>query len=312
MFTILSIDGGGIRGLIPARVLERLERHFPRLTSSFDLFAGTSTGALLAAGLATGMRPRTLRQLYQTCGPQVFADSIWDDLRDLGNLIGADYSLAPLQAILEQVLGDVRLADLPRKILIAAFDLMDERRYPPTWKPKFFHNFPPQEADPANPGGGVSRRSDFDTDGQQRLVDVVLRSVAAPIYFPTFQGYIDGGVVAGNPSMSALAQALHEGKTDIRLLSLGTGVNPKWLEVENADWGVLQWGLNLVDIILDGTSDVADYQCRQVLGEHYFRLQPYLPRRIDLDDFRAIDELLSLADSLSLDPLVEWIETNLV
>lgn len=303
MFTILSIDGGGIRGLIPARILERLERHFPRLTSGFDLFAGTSTGALLAAGLATGMRPRTLRQMYQTFGPQVFADSIWDDLRDLGNLIGADYSLDHLQAILEQVLGDVRLADLPRKILIATFDLMDERRYPPTWKPKFFHNFPPPE---------INRRSSYDTDGEQRLVDVVLRSVAAPIYFPTFQGYIDGGVVAGNPAMSALAQALHAGQTDIRLLSLGTGVNPKWLEVENADWGVLQWGLNLVDIILDGTSDVADYQCRQVLGEHYFRLQPYLPRRIDLDDYRSIDELLSLADSVNLDPLLEWIAANLV
>lgn len=303
MFTILSIDGGGIRGLIPARVLERLERYFPRLTSSFDLFAGTSTGALLAAGLATGMRPRTLRQMYQTFGAQVFADSVWDDLRDLGNLIGADYSLEPLQAILEQVLGDVRLGELPRKILIAAFDLMDERRYPPTWKPKFFHNFPPQQ---------VSRRSEYDTDTEQRLVDVVLRSVAAPIYFPTFQGYIDGGVVAGNPAMSALAQALHEGETDIRLLSLGTGVNPKWLEVENADWGVLQWGLNLVDILQDGTSDVADYQCRQVLSDHYFRLQPYLPRRIDLDDYRATDELLSLADSIDLDPLVGWIEANLV
>jgi hypothetical protein len=107
--------------------------------------------------------------------------------------------------------------------------------------------------------------------------------------------------------MSALAQAFHEGFQEIRLLSLGTGSNPLALEVQDADWGVLQWGLNLVNLVIDGGNDVADFQCRQVLGDHYFRLQPLLPHPIDLDDWQSVGELLAIADAVDLVPLIDWL-----
>jgi len=138
----------------------------------------------------------------------------------------------------------------------------------------------------------------------------VLRSAAAPIYFPTYQGFIDGGVVAINPSTCALAQAYHEGFRDVRLLSLGTGTNPRWLEEQNADWGVIQWGLKLVNIFMDGVSEVADYQCRQILRENYFRQQPLLPYSLGMDDWQATDDLIDLADSIDLNPLLSWIEES--
>ena len=293
MYKILSIDGGGIRGIIPARILERLQIHEPGLVQEFDLYAGTSTGAVLAAGFAYGFQPRFMRQMYQGFGVEVFADSLWDDLRDLKYLIGADYSLDNLKGLLERVIGSATLGDLPKKVLIAAFDLKDESHDPPRWKPKFFHNYPES--------GG---------DEEQSLVDVVLRSAAAPVYFPIYQGYIDGGVAAINPSTCALAQAFHEGFLDVRLLSMGTGNNPRCLEQLDADWGVVQWGLNLVNMVMDGGSEVADYQCRQILADQYFRLQPQLPEPIGMDEWQSVEDLISIADSMDLQPILDWLKES--
>jgi len=294
LYKILSIDGGGIRGIIPARLLERLEVHIPGIVQQFDLFAGTSTGSVLAAGFANGYTPRFLRQMYQGFGEEVFKDSLWDDIADLKYILGADYSLDNLKALLERVIGSKTLGDLSKKVLIATHDLKDESRDPPRWKPKFFHNYP-----------------DSKGDSEHTLVDVVLRSAAAPVYFPIYQGYVDGGVSAINPSMCALAQAFHEGIYDIRLLSLGTGNNPRWLDAQDADWGIAQWGLDLVNMFMDGGGEVADYQCRQILHEQYFRLQPRLPSPIGMDKWQAIDQLLEIADEVDLEPLLEWLANSI-
>jgi patatin-like phospholipase/acyl hydrolase len=293
MYKILSIDGGGIRGIIPARLLERLETHMPGIVQEFNLFAGSSTGAVLAAGFAYGFDPRFMRQMYQGFGKEVFADSVWDDLRDLKYILGADYSIDNLKALLQRVIGETTLGDLEKKVLIATFDLKDESRDPPRWKPKFFHNYP-----------------DSRGDSEEKLVDVVIRSAAAPMYFPIYKGYIDGGVSAINPSMCALAQAFNEGFLDIRLLSLGTGNNPRWLDEQNGDWGIYQWGLNLVNMVMDGGSEVADYQCRQILKSQYYRLQPQMSKPIGLDDWQSTDELIEIADAVDLEPILMWFEAN--
>ncbi len=197
------------------------------------------------------------------------------------------------KGLLERVIGDTKLGQLSKKVLIATFDLKDETREPPRWKPKFFHNYPED--------GG---------DDKLRLVDVVLRSAAAPVYFPMYQGYIDGGVAALNPSTCAIAQAFHEGYLDVRLLSIGTGKNPRCLEQLDADWGIYQWGLNLVDMVMDGGSEVADYQCRQILADQYFRIQPHLPEPIGMDEWQSVDELIDIADSIDLDPMLNWMKKS--
>jgi len=192
-YRVLSLDGGGIRGLITAILLERMEEAHPRFLSYVDLFAGTSTGGLLALGLASGMAPKEIRSLYEEMGKQVFSNSFLDDVLDLGSLIGAEYGIGPLKRALEHRFGDMRLGDLPKKVLVSSFDLdncpQDKNRLR-TWKAKFFHNYP-----------------GLDSDGDQKVVDVALRTSNAPTYFPIYQGYVDGGVVANNPSVCAMAQA---------------------------------------------------------------------------------------------------------
>src|SRR6185295_6286062 len=165
-------------------------------------------------------------------------DSWWDDIRDLGGISGADYDQKNLERILRNIFGNTRLQDLQKRVLIPTFDLDNENpdQDKRTWNPKFFHNFPGE-----------------DTDGTESVVDVALNTSAAPTYFPSHEGFIDGGVVANNPSMAALAQTQDLRNTgtspalkDIFLLSLGTGTNLSFVKGRNLDWGFAQWAKPLM------------------------------------------------------------------
>jgi len=306
LYRILSLDGGGIRGLLTTCLLERLAAACPGFLEQVDLFAGASSGALTALALAAGWTPTQCRQFYEHYGPAVFADSFWDNVRDLGHAIGAQYSSLALKDFLSAQFGTRALGDLPRRVLIAAFDLDNAPTSPLVfrqWKPKFFHNFP------ATP--------ECASDAHELIVDVALRTSAAPTYFPIYQGYIDGGVAANNPATCALAQALNNATgrqklEDVVLLSLGVGRNSRYLSVQDADWGWVQWGPHLIDLLLEATSDIADYQCRQLLGAHYLRLNPLLSEQINLDSVDKIERLKEIAAAVDLTAPITWLRTHFI
>ena len=167
-----------------------------------------------------------------------------------------------------------------------------------TWKPKFFHNFPGP-----------------DSDGKELVVDVALRTAAAPSFFPVYQGYADGGVFANNPSMAALAQALEpstggQNLADISLLSLGTGRGNQFITTQDADWGWVQWAPHIIDIMLGGSSGVAEYECRQLLGPRFHRLDPLLPETINLGDVAKIPRLVEIAERVMLEATIDWLKPN--
>jgi uncharacterized protein len=302
-YRILSLDGGGIRGVLTAVLLERMEAAHPGFLEQFDLLAGTSTGGLLALGLASGLNPTEARQLYEQWGSHVFADTVLDNLRDLGTLVGADYSIRPLKDALAAQFRGRTLGDLSRKVLVAAFDLDNSPVEPGqqrSWKAKFFHNFP-------GPG----------SDASERIVDVGIRTSAAPTYFPIYQGYIDGGVVANNPAMCGLAQALHPASggqqlADVILLSLGTGWNPRFLTSVDGDWGLVQWAPHLVNLMLEGGAGLVDYQCRQILDERYLRVNPILPVPIGMDRVSSIGMLKRIARQCDLRDAYTWVSRYFV
>jgi uncharacterized protein len=299
-FRILSLDGGGIRGLITARILERLELEVPGFLAQVDLFAGTSTGGIIALGLAFGLTPTQLVDLYWSKGKMIFDDSWLDDIKDLGGISGAEYNNRKLARVAEEFFGTTRLRDLKRRVLVPSFDLDDEQAKGPVrrWKPKFFHNFPGP-----------------DSDGAESVVDVALRTSAAPTYFPSYQGYVDGGVVANNPSMAALAQAIDEDTgaqplKSLRLLSLGTGVSEQFIKGQSLDWGYAQWVKPLVELMIDGVMGVAHFQCTRLLGGRYHRLDPLLPTRIPLDDTEKLAEMLGVADACDLSKTVAFLQAT--
>jgi patatin-like phospholipase/acyl hydrolase len=282
-------------------LLDRLSIAVPGFTDRADLLAGTSTGGILALGLAKGMSPADLVSYYQKFGGKIFSRSLWHEIRDLGELIGAKYDNSNLIQALQTTFADRTLNDLPRHVLIPTFDL-DNKKTPPdtrVWKPKFFHNFEGSQS-----------------DGTQKIVDVALRTSAAPTYFPVYQGYVDGGVVANNPSMAALAQALdsatgNQQLADLHLFSIGTGLTPTFVSGDTLDWGLAQWAHLLADMILEGMMGVADYECARLLGDRYFRLAPVLPDPIPLDAAGKMPELIGAANQVDIAPAVAWLRANI-
>jgi len=301
-YRILSLDGGGIKGLFSATLLSRLLAERPRLIDAADLLAGTSTGGILALGLAAGLEPQQLARLYHEHAGRIFDDSLWDDVADLGKATGADYDQGYLQRELERQFGDATLGQLGKRVLVPTFDLdaPARRGRPRMWKPKFFHNFPGR-----------------DSDRREKVVDVALRTSAAPTYFPSHQGYVDGGVVASNPSMAAVAQALDPRAAGRRvdelvLLSVGTGTAPQYIRGDRLDWGWAQWARPLLSLMISGVAGVADFQCRQLLGKRYFRLDRVFDRGVALDDVReeTLLRLVRAAERVPLRLVLRWLESH--
>jgi patatin-like phospholipase/acyl hydrolase len=193
------------------------------------------------------------------------------------------------------------LNELSKKVLISSFDLDNEATgfgKVRAWKPKYFHNFPGE-----------------DSDGYQKVVDVALYTSAAPTFFPVYKGFIDGGVISNNPSMCALAQALEpdtggQSLRDVRLLSIGTGVNPKFLIGEDEDWGFVQWAPHVISLMMEGSTGLADYQCRQILRNRYMRVNPVLPVPIGLDGLDQVPMMKSLAAQFDLEKERVWLKKN--
>jgi patatin-like phospholipase/acyl hydrolase len=296
---LISIDGGGIRGVFAITLIDRLLTLYPSLLKNTYLIAGTSTGGILALGLANGMTPKEIRKLYEDNGEYIFHDSFWDDVKDMGGLVGADYSNKNLKATLKKYFGNLKLKDLSKKVLIPTFNLYDTSDPDnPTWKPKFYHNF------------------DEDlSDAEQLVVDVAMMTSAAPSFFPTYNKHIDGGVVANNPSMAALAQVLDERYklkvklSSINILNISTGFNPAFIEMsKDKDWGATQWVRPLINIMIDGAMDVSAFYCRQVIKDNFHRVSLKLPKSIKMDNYKAVPYLIKLAESVNLTDTIKWLQ----
>lgn len=305
-YRILTLDGGGLRGLITARLLQRLNTH-PDIIGwldSTDLYVGTSTGGILALGLANGKSPDEICDLYKNKGQKIFDDSIWDNIRDLGKTVGADYSSKNLKNELDSLFLSKKLEDINKKVAIPTFDLdNEETQSTRTWKPKIFNNF-------IGPG----------SDGERLIADVALYTSSAPTYFPSADGYIDGGVYANNPSIVAIAQAISK-KNDpserasldeLVLISVGTGVSLKYIKGKALDWGYAQWVKPLINVLMDGVAGISDYQAQQLLDERYHRLQIVFDpnETIEMDAVDKLNRMDQIAINYNIDETVKWIKES--
>jgi patatin-like phospholipase/acyl hydrolase len=278
---ILAIDGGGIRGLIPALVLTELERRAGRrVFELFDLIAGTSTGGILACALCAPdpLPASELVKLYEEEGPEIFDRSLFQRIRSAEGLLDEKYDDAALDRALERFLQHKRLAETRPDLIVPSYDTALPGPY-------FFKTKKAREAP----------EDDFP------LSLVARATSAAPTYFEAAEAggrsLVDGGVFAANPAMCGLAEALNEvAPRDVVLLSLGTGERThKRPFDEIKDWGLAAWARPILDVVFDGASDTVHYQLDRVLGpERYWRLQVELTLASDDLDDASEDNLAKL------------------
>src|ERR671911_914655 len=293
MKKVLSIDGGGIRGIIPAMVLAEIERRTGKLTSeSFDLVAGTSTGGILALGLTkpgqggkAQYSAETLIELYETEGGKSFDLSVWHQLQSVGGFAEEKYPSKGIEEVAKRYFDDFPLAEALTEVLVTAYEI--ERRGP--WFFKRRH------------------ARDENREGDNFLMrDVARATSAAPTYFEPLplawgthgkRAFIDGGVHSNNPAMCAYVEArkIHPEENDFLVVSLGTGEPTREMPYEEVKgWGLALWAQPILNVVFDGVSDTVDYQLKELLStekgvaRRYYRFQPVLDiGKDDMDDAGA-------------------------
>lgn len=288
-FRIISFDGGGIKGALSTRILVRLCKDNPTLLGKTDLFAGTSTGALIALSLAYGLSCDQIDMFYSYHNlKNIFTPKRF-------NLIHPRFQNKKLKDMIESnIPKDTTLSDLKKYVFIPAFNLNGLTK--DYWQGVFFNNLT------------------HNITSRERIVDVALASSAAPTYFPSHNKYIDGGILTNSPSIASVITVMHnlKGKynlNDFRVLSIGTGITPKKVSSETSNWGVLQWAfrpfskvkLPLLSVLLNETSSLEDLYCNELLENNYFRINPLLFEDIELDDYKKVHSLKLTADSINLD-----------
>lgn len=288
MKKILSIDGGGIRGIVPGQVLVALETKLQQKTKNpdakvsdfFDFFAGTSTGGILTCVLLCPSKdnPKTARfsakdavELYIENGDKIFDATVRHKIMTFDGILGAKYEKEGIEGCLLKYFGDLKLSQLLKPCIITSYDI--ERR-----QTKFF------------------AQQDFDLWGDMAnflVKDVCRATSAAPTYFETelvksvtgvSYACVDGGMFANNPALCAYSEVRNAKgsptSNDMFVVSLGTGSQEKPYPYKDAkDWGAIGWVKPVLDIMMSGASEVADFQMQKMFSAHgneanYVRIQP--------------------------------------
>jgi patatin-like phospholipase/acyl hydrolase len=300
-YRILSIDGGGIRGVFSLEILKMLGEDLGNdVLRKFDCFSGTSTGGLIITALLRGFQPKELIHFYAIFGRKIFPK------KRRGVRHSAKYSNFLLQTLLKQTIPEnITLADIHKDIVVPACYLSKENEN--SWGVEVFDNFDLQEAK------------------KIRLVDVALRTAAAPIYFPSYQNFVDGGIYALNPSLLAFSKAIDQkggnrSMDEIKILSIGTGLNPCSIK-KDIDWGLDSWmgyqnGIGehpLISMMTDISSHIPNYPLEQILKDRFLRINTTFDFPIEIDDASKIIDLriaarnLKEKDPISWDKKLDWL-----
>lgn len=287
--TVLAIDGGGIRGIIPIKILMEIERRLGgdhSITEYFDVMSGTSAGGIIVLMLNIPNEDgnplhnsRAVNEIYHDFAKDVFRTSIFRQIGSLWGWSGPKYSNDNLVKSLSKVMDRYTLSETVKDVIIPSYNLLDENNF----------MFRTQRA-------VEHKERDF------YMIDIARATSAAPTYFKPAEiedvhkirkyVMVDGGVSANNPSLSALTYAYNQYKdtVDYFVVSIGTGNSSMPLDKSIGYGGKLGWAANIIPLLMDSVNNVTDYEMMQLLPpSNYFRIQIAIDSaHADLDD--ATDE----------------------
>jgi len=288
-FRILSIDGGGLRGVVPLVILKKVEEITgKRITESFDLFAGTSTGGLISCAISIKdpLNPSQplytlddIMDVYIKRGCEIFPQysTLANAIHKVTDMFSPRYDTSGIEKVFRDVLKDYRLTDVMNNIIVGSYDLANNI-------PLFFKS--------------RIARNDFARDAW--LYDVCRATSAGPAYLPSYEfnypyfgehagrNCIDGGVFVNNPSMAALAEFSKNFKyylpdssaekdidyNNVFVLSLGTGSFTDHIRKAGSEYkGELYWAQHIVDVMMRGVNRATDYAMNEMMEPgNYLRL----------------------------------------
>ena len=289
VFKILAIDGGGIRGVFAAQILKRIKEELKvDFGNDFDIIAGTSTGSIIAGGLAIDYPIEKLVDLYKEEGSRIFKQNYSGSFNwfNWKGFFRSKYDSTYLKKMLDKIFEDKTLSQTKTRLIIPASDISNGNVF------VFKSNNDPN----------------FVRDKDIKIADAVLASCSAPTFFKPLRvkEYLlaDGGLWANNPSLVALTEAMGRRfnipKEDIRILSVGTGVGKKYYDPKdyNKNWGLGRWGVGLVSTIMNLQSTNVDNIVRFILreSEQFVRLNYETDCDAALDDVAVVDNLIARAD----------------
>lgn len=317
-YSLLALDGGGIRGAMPARILQEIEARLGRPVSElFDLVSGTSTGGILALGLTKPARAggaeysaADLLGLYVDHGREIFPPSWWLKVRSLGGMVNVRYPAGPIEALMKDRFGDTMLSQALTQVVIPSYDLSAPG-------PFFFKR------------SYAQARDSWDVE----MWKAARATSAAPTYFeparlPAFEhegdhALVDGGTFANNPAASAFADALDlwTEHVEIQVVSIGTGRPADVRRDRGAGipvsfrraqhWGLARWARPMLEVVLDGAAKAVEYQMQRLCRHgdasrpRYHRIQgPLATAHHALDDASPenIRRLLADTEAMLVDP----------
>lgn len=279
-FQILSLDGGGLRGIFGAAVLANLEEDLDvSVVDHFDMIAGTSTGGIIALGLGLGLRPREIVEFYTRLGPTVFRDRT--RLRRLRHLARSKYAAEPLRSALTEVFGTRTFGQSTKRLVITSYNVGADDVY-------LFR---------------TAHHPRLRRDWRELAVNVAMATAAAPTYLPglALSGarLVDGGIWANNPAMVALVEAvgpLGLGLDALRVFSLGTTSEVRHRSRRLDRGGVLPWARSATDVLLRAQSIAANNQVSHLITkQRLLRLDPVVPPGVFALDHVDADELIGRA-----------------
>ncbi|WP_200764028.1 patatin-like phospholipase family protein [Nitrosophilus alvini] len=328
-FKILSLDGGGVRGYLSVRILENIEKHLNEkegnkkpLGERFDLIVGTSTGAIIAGLLAICKSAKEIRKFYENDIPIIFGKQMRRKKIAGASIMFPKYKPSELQKKAESYFEGLTFEDVKIDLVVTTVDIS-------TMTPRLY------KSDFADKNKG---RVD------EKLSSAIIASVSAPVYFPVARNLkhsdylIDGGVVANNPSMIGITDALTFERNskrgtpkptnlgDILLLSIGTGEQTEkpydlkpLLNTGGLDWlfqiplGKYEKSTPLIDIIMASQAKLIEFQAKTLLevsSGAYRRINPKLSSKMKLDDVECFGELKNISDLVADD--IKWINENMI
>lgn len=225
---------------------------------------------------------------------------------------------------MEHVLGDTRIHDVKKTLFVTSFAVNTNDQQSQTKLDQTQLELLKEGVSPADHDVNIYRCArwhtvffhNFNDDSQNvKVSDAVMKSTAAPYYFPMVGNCVDGGVAHNNPSLAVVTNMLNDGVDlqDIYVLSFGSGETPHQLNVpDNASLGLIDYAPHFLDMVFDASAEVISQSCKGLLKTRFCRINPIIEPAISLDDANSFDRLLEIAENVDLSKVESWIKEHVL